>query len=122
MYKLKFKDGTILDCIVIYGSSIYFQNSNRDTLEFQFKDNYSMDELYNIFNDKSKTEAITIIDEDTNNEYTHTDYVVFISQNKQPVVIEKSTPDTPEQTELRISITMGQLSYIEKQLETLLNK
>ena len=121
MSKLRFKDGTELDVIVIYGSSMLFQGYTRQTLEFQLADTYSMDELYLLFNDKSKTETLTIIDDD-GNEYIHNDYVVFISQNKQPILINPETPDDPGHTEMRVSITMGQLSYIEKQLEKLLNK
>ena len=119
MSKLILNDGTELDSIIIYGSSMTFQGYTRQTLEFQFADTYSMDELYNIFNDKNKTRVI-IIQDDDGNEYRHNDYVVFISQNKQPVVVLPETPDDPGRTEMRISITMGQLSYIEKQLETLL--
>ena len=119
MSKLILNDGTELDVIIIYGSSMMFQGYNRQTLEFHFAETYSMDDLYTIFNDKNKTKAIIIKDDD-GNEYRHNDYVLFISQNKQPVVILPETPDDPGRTEMRISITMGQLSYIEKQLEVLL--
>lgn len=111
-------DGTKLNAIQVNGGGRYFQNMQRDTLEFVFsKEEYAFDTLDAYFADENKTQKITLSDGD--NSYVHDGYVLRVSMQKAPVVIVPETVKSAQVTEERISVTMAQESYIERQLKAL---
>lgn len=106
-----------LEIIQVNGASKFYQNANRDTLEFVFEDSNSMDYLSAVFN-KENTRQITIKNDE--GEYVYNDYVVQISVTKENVVLALETSSAPEQVASRIKVTMGQQTYTEKLIEQLL--
>jgi len=118
---VRLNDGTELNTIVVNGQTRFFQNAQRDSLEFVFKkDEYPFDTLDGYFADRDKTRKITIIEPGAGAEYIYDDYVLRVSMVMSPVVIEPATSTTPEVTEERISVIMAQQTYIEKLIEQLL--
>jgi len=121
--KIKLNDGTELNIIQVNGSQRHFQGANRDSLEYVFKkDGYAFDSLDALFADKTKACKVTIVDDmDIESPITsvYDDYSLRISMSLQPVVITPATSEAQEVTEERISVVMGQLTYIEKQLSNL---
>ena len=117
---VKFNDGVEVTALVVNGQSRFFQNAQRDSLEFIFKKgDYLFDTLDTYFANKNKTRKITLIDE-AQNQFIYDDYVLRVSMSLNPVVISPETSTDPEVTEERISVIMARQTYMEKMIEQLL--
>lgn len=73
MSKVKFKNGVELITIAVYGSTMTFQNANRDTLEFRIaEDKTNFEQLKALYTDSEAlseieiTEIVKYIDEEGN--------------------------------------------------------
>ena len=118
--KIRFNDNTEINGLVVNGSNRFFQNAQRDSLEFVFaKGLYTFEELEVSFSDRLKTIKMTIVD-DNDTQYVYNDYVLRVSMSLSPVVITPATSTTPEVIEERISIIMAQQTYMEKMVEKIL--
>lgn len=126
--KIKLKDNTELNVIQVNGGNVYYQNTNRDSLEFIFKKgDYLFDQLDTLFADSDKTSKITVIGSEMQSnekgeqtetpvQYIYDNYSLRISMEMKPVIITPATSTEAEVTEERIMITMAQLTLIEKKL------
>lgn len=112
-----FKDGTAIDVAVINGNSIYHQGAQRDSLEIQItKGTISFDDLDALTTDSAKTDRLTIITQDGDQQmqavYDH--YVIRSALALKSVEVP-ATADTPAVTEERFCVTLAQLTYAETQ-------
>lgn len=103
-------DKTELTALEVSGATQYIQGSNRDTLTFIFLASEGMDTLDAAFT-VEKCETITI--RDGSEEYTHSGYTVRGGLAKAPVLVTPETADAPAVYEDRITVTMGQRTYVE---------
>ena len=113
--KIILTNGTELNPLVVTGGSRYVNGASRDCLNFIFDENTSMDEMDSIFNEEN-CETI-IIEGDDGSRAIYREYVVKaeIKQSFEP--ISKETPDAQEQTVKRITVSMAQRSFMEKQMK-----
>ncbi|MBE6834184.1 hypothetical protein [Faecalispora sporosphaeroides] len=112
-----FADGTALDVAKIDGQSIYHQGAQRDSLEIQItKGTISFDDLDALTTDSAKTDRLTIITQDGDQQmqavYDH--YVIRSALALKSVAVP-ATADTPAVTEERFCVTLAQLTYAETQ-------
>lgn len=118
--KIKLSDNTELNILCIRGDHVYYQNATRDALEITFKkSDYSIEELDILFSSSVLTSKITAVNPDTGTESVYDNYQLKTSIRIEPVVITPGTVDTPAVTEEQVTVTMAQLTYIEKQLQKL---
>lgn len=112
-----FADGTALAVANIKGDGIYYQGFQRDSLEIQIaKGAISFDALDALTADSSKTDRLTIITQDGDQQmqavYDH--YVIRSALALKSVEVP-ATADTPAVTEERFCVTLAQLTYAETQ-------
>lgn len=119
--QIKLNDGTILEAVQVNGGGRFYQNAQRDTLEIVFDTSHSIDSLHAIFGDKSKTQSISLIN-DQGETYVHNDYVIQVETKCENVTLEQETSDSPAITVQRIKAIIAQLTYTEKLIEQLLAK
>ena len=103
-------DKTELTSLEVSGAAQYIQGSNRDALTFIFPASEGMEALDAAFT-AEKCETITI--RDGSEEYTHSGYTVRGGLAKAPVLVTPETADAPAVYEDRITVTMGQRTYVE---------
>ena len=117
--KIILKDKTELPVIMVNGAKPYCKGATRDGLEFIFRSSdVDYNNLRTLFRNEDITEEITIVTDD-GSKYTHSDYCIDAGFKESPTVIAIGTPDTPEQVEYRIAVTLAQYTYIEKQMKKL---
>lgn len=112
-----FADGTILDVAKIDGQSTYHQGAQRDSLEIQIaKGAISFDALDALTADSSKTDRLTIITQDGDQQMQGicNHYVIRTLLALKSVEVP-ATADTPAVTEERFCVTLAQLTYAEVQ-------
>lgn len=120
--QIKLADNSLLEAIQVNGSNIYYQNANRDSLEFVFnKASYDLNTIDNIFSNQNKLKVITLISDD-GSEHIYNDYVLKVSIRTEVVVIEKGDSTKPDVTEERVFAKVAQQTYIEKMLSQLLGE
>lgn len=112
-----FANGTTLDVAKIDGQSTYHQGAQRDSLEIQItKGTISFDDLDALTTDSAKTDRLTIITQDGDQQmqavYDH--YVIRSALALKSVEIP-ATAETPAVTEDRLCVTLAQLTYAETQ-------
>lgn len=116
--QIKLNDGSVLNALVVNGANRFFQNAQRDSLEFIFlKEAYPFANLEAAFADPTKTKKITLVESESQHIYEN--YSLRVSMALTSVVTQPETPEQPEQREERISVIMAQMSYMEKQQEEL---
>lgn len=103
-------DKTELTALEVSGATQYIQGSNRDALTFIFPASEGMETLDAAFT-AEKCETITI--RDGSEEYTHSGYTVRGGLAKAPVLVTPETADAPAVYGARITVTMGQRTYVE---------
>lgn len=103
-------DKTELTALEVSGATQYIQGSNRDALTFVFAASEGMEAMDAAFS-PDNCETITI--RDGSEEYTHSGYTVRGSLSKAPVLVTPETADAPAVYEDRITVTMGQRTYVE---------
>ena len=114
--KVILSNGKELNPILVSGGHKFVQGASRDTLVFTFPATEGMDKLDGIFT-PTTCETITVIDE--TGEYIHKGYTVRAELKKEWVEVAPETEDAPAVTEERITVSMGQRTYAEKQLALL---
>lgn len=112
--KILLNDGTEKDVLMVTGGSRYVNGANRDCLNFIFDENTSMDELDALFTEQN-CETIKIIGND-GSEAVYNEYTVRSEIKQSFEVVENENPDATAQTVKRVTVSMGQRSYMEKQL------
>ena len=110
-------DRTERTALEVSGAAQYIQGNNRDTLTFIFPASEGMETLDAAFT-AEKCETITI--RDGSEEYTHSGYTVRGGLSKAPVLVTPETADAPAIYEDRITVTMGQRTYVETLLAQLM--
>lgn len=116
--KIILANGKELNPIVVIGGGRYVSGSKRDTLNFIFPENTSLDELDSIFTDKN-CETIKIYETNESGaetEYIHTGYIIRAELSRAPVVVVEATDTTEEVIENRVTVSMAQCTYTEKQV------
>ena len=103
-------DKTELTALEVSGATQYIQGSNRDALTFIFPASEGMETLDAAF---SPDNCETIAIRDGSEEYTHSGYTVRGGLSKAPVLVTPETADAPAVYEDRITVTMGQRTYVE---------
>ena len=109
-------NGRELNPISVVGGSRFVQNANRDTLEFVFPVETSLDELDTIFTAQN-CEVIKIVEGE--NEYIHNGYTIRAELKRCPMVVAQATENTEEVIENRVTVSMSQRTYAESQLASL---
>ena len=113
---IKLANRTELTPITVLGSNRYVQGADRDVLSFVFPASEGMDKLDGIFT-PTACESITV--NDGEGEYIHKGYTVRAELKKEWVEVTPETEEAPAVTEERITVSMGQRTYTEKQLALL---
>lgn len=115
---IKLNNGTELEAIQVNGQTRYFQEANRDSLEFQFaKTAVTFEQLDTLFAESENTKRIVLQNGEEN--YLHENYSLRVSLSLAPVIIDPATSTEPAVTEERYSVVMAQKSYAEMQQESL---
>lgn len=113
--KILLANGTEKEVLQVTGGSRYIQGANRDCLNFVFDENTSMDELDAIFTE-ANCETIKLIGDD-GSEAVYNEYTVRSEIKQSFEVVENENPDATAQTVKRVTVSMGQRSYMEKQMK-----
>lgn len=115
--KILLNDNTELSVLMATGGSRYIQGANRDCLNFVFDENASMDTLDAIFTE-ANCEVIRIVGDDGSTAI-YNDYAVRAELKQSFEQAQSENPDAEVQVVKRITVSMGQRSYAEKQLAKL---
>lgn len=114
--KLLLANGTELAPLVVIGGGKYINGSKRDTLNFIFPENTSLDEMDSIFTaDNCKTIKLT---DDEGNEYIYSGYVIRASLSRTPVEVKEATDTEEAVYENRVTVSMALQNYLESELTT----
>lgn len=105
-------NGTILEPIIVTGGPKFVNGANRDALTFVFAAT-SMDEIDAHFTE-ANCEVINIIN--NGEEALHKDYCIRVELTKKLVETQAATTESEAVTEQRVTVTMAQRTYAEKQL------
>lgn len=108
--KVLLANGKELNPIQVQGSPKYVQGFNRDCLTFVFDGDADMNELDSLFTEKN-CEVIKIGD----NEAVYNDYVVRAELKQSFEQAQRENGDSPAQDVKRITVSMAQRTYLEKQ-------
>ena len=118
--KIVLTNGTELTPIQVTGELKHIQGVNRDTLNFIFSEELSMDELDAIFTEDA-CESITIVGDDES-EAIHTGYTIRTELVKKQVEVQKETEEHEAVFEKRIFVSMAQRTYAETKLASVVKE
>ena len=118
--KIILTNGTELTPIQVTGELKHIQGVNRDTLNFIFSEDFSMDELDAIFTEDA-CESI-IITGDDESEAIHTGYTIRTELVKKQVEVQKETEEQEAVFEKRVFVTMAQRTYTETKLANVIKE
>lgn len=120
--KITLANGTELNPIVVTGGGRSINGTHRDTLNFIFPQDASLDELDALFTD-SNCETIKLYETRTNEdgstvelEHIHSGYTIRAELSRTPMVVKEATETTPEVIENRVTVSMAQRTYTEAKL------
>lgn len=116
--KIILANGTELHPILVTGGGRHINGANRDTLNFIFPQNASLDELDALFTD-TNCETIKLYettDDGAELEYIHSGYTIRAELSRTPVVVREATDTTEAIVENRVTVSMAQRTYTEKQV------
>lgn len=116
--KIILTNGQELNPLMVTGGSRYVNGANRDCLNFVFPENASMDELDSIFTE-ANCETIKLVGDDGVSEAVYTDYAIRVELKQSFETVEPENSNAVEQTVKRITVSMAQRSYMEKQMKLL---
>lgn len=119
--KIILANGTELNPIIVTGGGRFINGSNRDTLNFIFPQDASLDELDTIFTD-TNCETIKLYEttaDGTELEHIHSGYTIRAELSRTPMVVQEATEDTEEVIENRVTVSMALRTYAEAQLAKL---
>lgn len=113
---IKLANGTELTALNVMGEKLNVQGARRDVLSFIFPAETSLDEMDAIFTAEN-CKSITIVNNET--EHLHTNYSLRVELKREPVEVSPATDTTGAVYENRVIVAMGQLTYAERQIESL---
>ena len=116
--KIILSNGLELNPIAVTGEKRHLHGINRDALRFVFSADTSLDELDGVFT-ATNCEDITIIEDDA--QYIHHGYTVRAELKREPVVVTPANEEAEEVIENRVFVVMGQRTYAESQLASLID-
>lgn len=123
--KITLANGSELHPIMVLGEEKSINGAKRDTLEFVFSPEMSLDELDTIFT-PANCETIKLHEVITNEyggeteiEHIHTGYVIRAGLSRTPVVTAVATDTAPEVVENRVTVSMARRNYVEYSLDAL---
>lgn len=112
-----FANGSEATPLVVTGGHRSVQGATRDVLTFVFPESASLDEVDAQFSPEA-CEQMTLVDD--NGEYIYHAYTIRVELKRTPVVVSRATGDEPEVIENRVMVAMGQRTYAETQLASLM--
>lgn len=120
--KIILANGSELHPIIVTGGGRSINGTHRDTLNFIFPADASLDELDGIFSAEN-CETIKLYEGVTNEdgtvtetEHIHTGYTIRAELSRTPMVVTPATEDTEEVVENRVTVSMAQRTYTEAKL------
>ncbi len=123
--KITLANGTELHPIGVIGEEKSINGTRRDTLNFIFPQDASLDELDAIFT-TANCESIKLHETRTHEdgtttelEYIHTGYTIRAGLSRTPMVTALATDTTEEVVENRVTVSMARRNYIEYNLDAL---
>ena len=115
--KIILNNGKELSPIMVTGGPRMVQSASRDTLNFIFPSDVSMESIDEAFT-ADACEHITIIGDD-GSENIHTGYTIRAELSKASVEVTPATESEAAVFEDRITVSMSQRTYAESQLASL---
>lgn len=115
---IKFADGSTCEPIIVSGEKQHIQGETRDALTFIFPAEVGLENIDVVFS-ATACETITVIEGDR--EYRYTGYTVRGTLAQEPVEVTHESAEAAATFENRIKITMGQRTYAETQLSSLID-
>ena len=115
--KIILNNGTELYPVVVTGTKQTVQGEVRDVLSFVFPADAGMDALDAAFTAEACESVITIGDDGEEN--IHKAYTVRAGLKKETLEVIPATDDVPNETVDRITVSMGQRTYMEGQIASL---
>lgn len=116
--KIILANGTELTPIMVTGGGRFVNGSKRDTLNFIFPEDASLDELDALFTD-TNCESIKLYEtteDGTENEFIHTGYTIRAELSRTPITVQEATDLTEAVIENRVTVSMAQRTYTEAKL------
>ena len=123
--KITLANGKELYPIAVLGEEKSINGTRRDTLEFVFSPEMSLDELDAIFTPANcETIKLHEIKENADGtsielEYLHTGYTIRAGLSRTPMVTALATDSTEEVVENRVTVSMARRNYVEYSLDAL---
>lgn len=124
--KIILANGTELNPIIVTGGGRHINGAHRDTLNFIFPQDASLDELDALFTD-TNCETIKLYEVQTNAdgsttelEHIHSGYTIRAELSRTPMVVQEATETTPEVVENRVTVSMALRTYAEAQMASLI--
>lgn len=123
--KIILANGKELNPIIVTGGGRFISGQKRDTLNFIFPADASLEELDAIFTD-ANCESIKLYEERPNDdgtvtetEHIHTGYTIRAELSRTPMVVQHATETTAEVIENRVTVSMALRTYAESKLAEL---
>ena len=119
--KIILANGSELHPIIVTGGGRHINGAHRDTLNFIFPQDASLDELDTIFTD-ANCATIKLYETTADGaelEHIHTGYTIRAELSRTPMVVQEATEDTEEVIENRVTVSMALRTYAEAQLARL---
>lgn len=114
-YNIVFNDGSELECLSISGEHRQIKGLSRDCLIFNFDvNNANMDEIFTKFTNENIMCNFSVKRESTNEKYIYSDYVIFDGMFVEEKTALNESNNSPKETIMVLSVTVGQMSYSEK--------
>lgn len=117
--KIILANGTELNPIIVTGGGRSINGAHRDTLNFIFPADASLDELDGLFTAEN-CEKISLFEDNADGsvtEHIYTGYTIRAELSRTPMVVQPATEDTEEVTENRVTVSMALRTYAEKKLD-----
>lgn len=115
---IKLADGSGLEPIIVSGEKQHIQGETRDALTFVFPAEVGLENIDALLS-ASACETITVTEGDR--EYRYNGYTVRGTLAQEPVEVTHESAEAEATFENRITITMGQRTYAETQLASLID-
>ena len=117
--KITLTNCAILHPILVTGGGRHINGAHRDTLNFIFPADASLDELDGLFTAEN-CEKISLFEDNADGsvtEHIYTGYTIRAELSRTPMVVQPATEDTEEVTENRVTVSMALRTYAEKKLD-----
>lgn len=114
--KITLYDGTVLNPLIVTGTSKLVQGMTRDTLSFIFSGDTDLEALDRTFTPEA---CRTILVTNNNEDYVYLGYIIRAELKKVPVEVVPASENTEAVYEDRVIISMGQQTYLESQMASI---